>query len=99
MIKGASEMVEGRASCQLPRSRTWARRPPPPGTGHHRTDHRSTDTPTGRGVMAAVGTTHQKFAEKNGIDFAVADLGEADFGRREIRLAEHEMPGLMALRR
>ena len=49
--------------------------------------------------MAAVGTTHEKFAEKNGIDFAVADLTEADFGRREIRLAEHEMPGLMALRR
>ncbi len=49
--------------------------------------------------MAAVGTTHEKFAEKNGIDFAVADLNEADFGRREIRLAEHEMPGLMALRR
>ncbi|HEY2193795.1 MAG TPA: adenosylhomocysteinase, partial [Actinomycetospora sp.] len=49
--------------------------------------------------MAAVGTTHEKYAEKNGIDYAVADLGEADFGRREIRLAEHEMPGLMALRR
>lgn len=31
-------------------------------------------------------------------DFRVADLGLADFGRREIRLAEHEMPGLMALR-
>ena len=49
--------------------------------------------------MAAVGTTHEKFAEKNGIDSAVADLTEADFGRRDIRLAEHEMPGLMALRR
>jgi adenosylhomocysteinase len=35
---------------------------------------------------------------RNGIDFAVADLGEAEFGRKEIRLAEHEMPGLMALR-
>jgi adenosylhomocysteinase len=35
----------------------------------------------------------------NGIDFAVADLGLAEFGRKEIRLAEHEMPGLMALRR
>ncbi|GAA4808674.1 adenosylhomocysteinase [Tomitella cavernea] len=34
-----------------------------------------------------------------GIDFAVADLSLAEFGRREIRLAEHEMPGLMALRR
>src|SRR5690606_13403614 len=31
--------------------------------------------------------------------FKVADLGLADFGRKEIRLAEHEMPGLMALRR
>src|SRR6202012_2874793 len=49
--------------------------------------------------MAAVGTTHEKYAEKNGIEFAVANLDEADFGRREIRLAEHEMPGLMTLRR
>ena len=32
------------------------------------------------------------------LPFKVADLGLADFGRREIRLAEHEMPGLMALR-
>jgi adenosylhomocysteinase len=29
----------------------------------------------------------------------VADLSLAEFGRKEIRLAEHEMPGLMALRR
>jgi adenosylhomocysteinase len=29
----------------------------------------------------------------------VADLSQADFGRKEIMLAEHEMPGLMALRR
>jgi adenosylhomocysteinase len=32
-------------------------------------------------------------------DFKVADIGLADFGRREIELAEHEMPGLMATRR
>ena len=32
-------------------------------------------------------------------DFRVADLSLAPFGRREIHLAEHEMPGLMALRR
>src|SRR5437879_9544789 len=31
-------------------------------------------------------------------DFAVADLSLAEFGRKEIRLAEHEMPGLMAVR-
>ena len=29
----------------------------------------------------------------------MADLSLAEFGRKEIRLAEHEMPGLMALRR
>ncbi len=32
-------------------------------------------------------------------DFKVADLLLADFGRKEITLAEHEMPGLMSLRR
>ena len=35
-------------------------------------------------------TTHQ--------DFKVADLSLAEFGRKEITLAEHEMPGLMAMR-
>src|SRR5665213_2740021 len=32
-------------------------------------------------------------------DFKVADLALAGFGRKEITLAEHEMPGLMAIRR
>ena len=31
-------------------------------------------------------------------DFIVADLGLADWGRREIKIAETEMPGLMAIR-
>ena len=31
-------------------------------------------------------------------DFKVADLSLADYGRAEITLAEHEMPGLMAMR-
>src|SRR2546426_2073572 len=31
-------------------------------------------------------------------DFQVADLSVAEFGRKEISLAEHEMPGLMAIR-
>jgi adenosylhomocysteinase len=31
-------------------------------------------------------------------DFKVADLSLATFGRKEIQLAEHEMPGLMAMR-
>ena len=34
----------------------------------------------------------------NGLDYRVADLSLAAFGRKEIQLAEHEMPGLMALR-
>ena len=32
------------------------------------------------------------------MDFKVADISLADFGRTEIELAEHEMPGLMAMR-
>ena len=31
-------------------------------------------------------------------DFKVADLSLATYGRKEIHLAQHEMPGLMALR-
>jgi len=37
--------------------------------------------------------------DKPNDDFKVADLSLAEFGRKEIQLAEHEMPGLMALRR
>jgi adenosylhomocysteinase len=36
--------------------------------------------------------------ERMAFDFKVADLSLAEFGRDEIRLAEHEMPGLMATR-
>ncbi len=32
------------------------------------------------------------------MDYKVADISLADFGRTEIQLAEHEMPGLMAMR-
>ena len=35
---------------------------------------------------------------KSGLEFKVKDLALAELGRHEIRLAEHEMPGLMALR-
>ena len=37
-------------------------------------------------------------AQKTRPDFKVKDLSLAAFGRKEIELAEHEMPGLMALR-
>jgi len=46
-------------------------------------------------------TTEQRLTAdvRNGIDYKVADLSLAEFGRKEIGLAEHEMPGLMSLRR
>ena len=31
-------------------------------------------------------------------DYVIADLSLADWGRKEIRIAETEMPGLMAIR-
>ena len=40
-----------------------------------------------------------KLHNVNGVEFAVADLALAAYGRTQIRLAEHEMPGLMATRR
>ena len=49
--------------------------------------------------MTAVSGDSMTVETRNGIDFKVADLSLAEFGRKEIRLAEHEMPGLMALRR
>jgi adenosylhomocysteinase len=37
-------------------------------------------------------------ASKTSSDYEVADIGLADWGRKEISIAENEMPGLMALR-
>src|SRR5512136_1771515 len=36
--------------------------------------------------------------KKTSTDFQVKDIGLADWGRREIEIAEKEMPGLMATR-
>ncbi len=52
--------------------------------------------------MEAVSTALHAFdaaAETDRVPYKVADLSLADFGRKEIRLAEHEMPGLMETRR
>src|SRR5262252_2652903 len=38
-------------------------------------------------------------ATLNAAEFKVADLSLAEWGRKEISIAEHEMPGLMAIRR
>ena len=37
-------------------------------------------------------------ATVSGTDYVVADLALAEWGRKEIRIAETEMPGLMAVR-
>src|SRR5690242_12279824 len=49
--------------------------------------------------LAAPGSAARRFQERGGLDFAVADFELHEFGRKAIRLAGHEMPGLMALRR
>ena len=57
----------------------------PPATGQSRRSH-DTDC-------------HPPHRDPNGhADFKVADLSLAELGRKEITLAEHEMPGLMATR-
>ncbi len=43
--------------------------------------------------------SHATRPSEGRVPFKVADLSLAEFGRKEIRLAEQEMPGLMALRR
>ena len=37
--------------------------------------------------------------ETKSLPYKVKDISLADFGRREIEIAEHEMPGLMAIRK
>jgi adenosylhomocysteinase len=44
-------------------------------------------------------TTATPVQDQPRADYKVADLSLAEFGRKEIKLAEHEMPGLMALRK
>nr|WP_296063449.1 adenosylhomocysteinase [uncultured Actinoplanes sp.] len=41
----------------------------------------------------------EKLQNVNGLEFAVANLSLAEAGRHQLRLAEHEMPGLMSLRK
>jgi adenosylhomocysteinase len=49
--------------------------------------------------MAPVVTKAKSERGKTAGDFVVADLSLADWGRKEIAIAEHEMPGLMAIRK
>ena len=47
----------------------------------------------------ALSASNAKTLKDGTPDYKVADLSLADFGRKEIELAEHEMPGLMACRK
>src|SRR5436309_2404234 len=48
--------------------------------------------------MTTTLTHPPKAASSKGLEFKVADLSLAEWGRKEIMLAEQEMPGLMAVR-
>jgi adenosylhomocysteinase len=48
--------------------------------------------------MSAVPKSSEAAHSPKAADFAVADLSLSDWGRKEIRIAETEMPGLMAIR-
>src|ERR1044071_5358258 len=53
------------------------------------------------GVLAEVSETFAKYAAQTpaGKDFIVRDFSLAEWGRKEIAIAEHEMPGLMSVRK
>src|SRR3954449_7924319 len=50
-------------------------------------------------VFATKTPVTERKGTKPAQDYVVADLSLADWGRKEIAIAEHEMPGLMAIRR
>src|ERR1700676_5197870 len=49
-------------------------------------------------VFATKTPVHER-SKNVGHDYVVADISLADWGRKEIAIAEHEMPGLMAIRK
>src|SRR5215471_7928313 len=51
--------------------------------------------------LAAVSSVHpfDEATKAGRVPYKVRNLADAELGRKEIRLAEHEMPGLMALRK
>ena len=61
-------------------------------------------TSTAAAVLAEVAATTANLAKysaqtPNGADYIVSDIALAAWGRKEISIAEHEMPGLMAVRK
>ena len=83
LVRGTADAAGGRGLGRLALLGA-AEAPAPPRDGHAPEDHGD------QRRMTVTETTTQ--------DFKVADISLAEFGRKEIRLAEHEMPGLMAMR-
>ena len=51
-------------------------------------------------ATAVIGAHAYELAKQAGrLPYKVADLNLAEFGRKELRLAEGEMPGLMSIRK
>jgi adenosylhomocysteinase len=71
--------------------------PPQAGIYRRLTAEENSQIPTSQGEHVSITLTPDGAGSVS--DFKVADLSLAAFGRKEIDLAEHEMPGLMALRR
>ena len=44
-------------------------------------------------------STSSQVGQKTAVDYKVADISLAEWGRKEISIAEQEMPGLMSIRR
>jgi adenosylhomocysteinase len=48
--------------------------------------------------MAQTVSVEIEIPDYSGLDYKVADMDQAEFGRKEMKIAEDEMPGLMAVR-
>ena len=80
--------AQGALRIQLAPTAVWANRPTPAEAGTRIGDPQAPET---RRPMTTTAATSAQ-------DYKVADIGLAEFGRKEITLAEHEMPGLMKTR-
>ena len=75
---------------------------PPPHSAHPGPScdngHMAIDTGAPATAPALASTPPLAVDERGGVQYKVRDLALAEAGRHQLRLAEHEMPGLMALR-
>ncbi len=68
-------------------------------TEQHGAERRARAGASQRGSASELFPASRLFPASKGMDYSIADMSLANAGRRLIELAEHEMPGLMELRR